>query len=557
MEDIDRYRLKYESLEFSQQISQLKALYSLFHAGGATQVGAFECCNNGCSITMMLYLVLSIFVVQWSCFFPTQDPRHSLATPHTNTGECNVLQWRSPIGGIGQVVVWINIVVMFWIVVWSSWCGWNRWKQSVVDQEHILSQLGNWPEKWKPIEKIITKNWPSSKAAQVGTHLSSDQNSIKILFHVCGIQAYSWKVSRFLIWALKSTMCIHEDSVWWDESLDLGMHQIRVDIQETEKRIKIMACLLLLCAPFFVVYFSIRMVVTHFYNLKTGKAHVEYKWTSGAHSYFCRAGELPHETRERLSQIQEDVEKLKKCRQRNLVKNHFNVYVHFCTSLLTITFIGVYLGVVFSNGQYEWNESIATSAGLLSALHLLGQSKDIKLTKAGIKKLENKVLRMTGCSIKEVECYLNSRTQLIAKELMGIVITPIILITHLLPKLTDVKIAFEMNSPWETVHNSLSDDSNFDYSSDEEPALPESTSSALGESNVLSTLSSVQLTDLGESTRYALSDIDDETLPNLRSGVSDANLFSARAYEVRSTVEDGRLSGRAKEVPSVGANKFQ
>jgi hypothetical protein len=468
-ENLERYKFRYESLEISRQMERLKELYALFHAGGASKIGAFELCNNGCSITMMFYMVFSIFFIDWNCVF--SEPSCDIFRTQ------NRMHSASAVQSSAFYMLWINILVMTAIVIWSSWSGWKKWKKAKQNEELILSQLGNWPPRWEPIQNLITESWPPLQKAQIVYQLNSEFTRLKTVFRICGIQGYNWKISRFLIWAIKSTLSITEDSVFWDESLNLGMHQIRVNTEESAKRIKIVALALFLSAPFFIFYFSIRLLVTQFYTLKTGRVHTEFKWTPGAHIRFCTWDELPHQTRERLGAIQKDVENLKKCRKRNLIRNHIGVYIHFCTSLVMMTLVIASLYMTILTRKYEWNDGIASAAGLLSALHLIGNTNDIKLTHSRILKLEKKVQKRTGANIKEVECYLNSRIFIIGKELLGILVTPFVLLIRVLPRLNDIRIAFELNNPdsdlpgdscldGSSLQHTLSDNSNFEYSDD-------------------------------------------------------------------------------------------
>ena len=229
VDNLSRYKNRYETLELSREMERLKELYALYHAGGASKIGAFELCNNGCSITMMLYMVFSIFFVDWKCVF---------------------LKNTCEIFGINKLptslayILWINIGVMSTIVLWSSWSGWKKWKRAKENEEIVLKQLGNWPAKWKPIQNLISEPWPPIQKAQIVHHLNGEFTRLKTVFNICGFEGYEWKISRFLIWAIKSTLSISEDSVFWDESLNLGMHQIRVNTEESAKRIKVVALLL-------------------------------------------------------------------------------------------------------------------------------------------------------------------------------------------------------------------------------------------------------------------------------------------------------------------------
>lgn len=432
----------------SLNLTEIKDVYWVYNRGGPKSIRANGLTSSLCSLFLIVYMYILLFRVNWQAVIesPAQD---RWFTPRSRDPCKNIF--------LCSVALYSNLLVTFTIMLWSVIASVFRCRKAVHIKEVVNARIGECPldgsSKWDTIAANVTMN--ISNPENIAFFLCAETRQTALVFKLLNIDPSSIWVSRYLVWAIQSTLSISRRGVILDASalnLEIDGPGDTLDLAVSSSRIRRVAALLILTSPFFILYYLTRVLIQEFHDHKARNGAEKYTWSVGAQYSLRKKNELPHLFNRRLRRIQESVEIVKKSRKySSLVECCLNIFQFIITcGLITcalVSFISMEEGV--------WNEPMGVMTGALSACLMLGLSNNKKTEASGIKKLEKKIKSKMGKNCAEVERYLNSRWVHVAMELLGIVIAPFFLIMKLLPKLDQISIAIEMDNPCATEYPNI------------------------------------------------------------------------------------------------------
>lgn len=427
---------------------ELKEVYWVFNRGGADAIIAFEVSNNLCSIFLIAYLYAVIFRLNWGRVVgadPSSDWIHPTA--------------RNPCGANYLCTIGLNanIIVTAIFMIWSLISALARCCKALTVKKNVRMQIGSnrldGSISWKRIANDISMS--EAHLDNISFFLCAETRQTAIVLKLLNIEASSIWVSRYLVWAIQSTLSISRRGVILDASaLNLEIEGLgdNLDMDVSAKRIRIVAAFLIITSPFFVLYYITRVLIQEFHRYKAKRGADKFTWAVGSQYALRLKNELPHKFKKRLSKIQPLVEAVKKSRKQHLCAHCFFTIIQFIITCLLVT-CAVASCVSIEEGV--WNEPLGIMTGAFSACLMMGARNDRTHEPDEIKKYSNKIKRKFGKDSAEVEAFLKSRAVHVGMELLGIASTPFILVFRLLPKLREIRMAIEMENPDSTEDPSL------------------------------------------------------------------------------------------------------
>ena len=96
--------------------------------------------------------------------------------------------------------------------------------------------------------------------------------------------------------------------------------------------------------------------------------------------------------------------------------------------------------------QSNYSENLGALTAVLSGAVMYGVVNNSTLNTFETEELEKSISDDFGVDSEIVELYLISRFIHILKEISGVIFTPLLLVTKMLPKLNEICVAIEMSS---------------------------------------------------------------------------------------------------------------
>ena len=426
---------------------ELKEVYWVFNRGGVDSIIAFEVSNNLCSIFLILYLYAVLFRINWNRIIG-MDPHSTWIHPEPIIPCPN---------RVCSIALQANIIVTALIMVWSLISAVSSCAKALAIRKKVTMQIGlnklDGSTPWKRIANDISMS--ETQLDNIAFFLCAETRQTAVVLKLLKIQPYSIWVSRYLVWAIQSTLSISRRGVVLDASaLNLEIEGMgdNLDLALSAKRIRIIASFLILTSPFFVLYYMTRVLIQEFHRYKAKQGVDKYTWSVGAQYALRLKNELPHKFKKRLNKIQPMVEAVKKNKKQNVCARCIFIITQFVITCLLVTciaasFVSIEEGIL--------NEPLGIVTGAFSACLMLGMQNEKTHEPYEIEKFKSKIQHKFGKDSDEVAMYLKSRIVYVGMELLGIATTPFILICRLLPRLEEIRMAIEMDHPNATEDPSL------------------------------------------------------------------------------------------------------
>jgi hypothetical protein len=430
-------RAQYHEVSYLFRLKVLKEIYWVFNRGGTDAITAFEVCNNLCLIFLVSYSYILAYQLDWSKVVGNGEWR---TAPF-----CTSLLCRS--------LTLMNALVTFVVLTWGTVASFQRVKKAQKIHVDVMRKLGKWPTEWYELLEYYHPLWDlrnrleasirQSLESQVAAYLCSESIQTRLVFKIMGIEPHSWYVSRYFAWAIQSSLSITRSGVMTEDSnVNLELYVHVVDKETSRRQIVLTTLLLLFTSPFFFAYYSARIIIQEFHKYKSGNRMDGYTWSVGTQFALKRKTELPHEFKQRLQLIQSKVEKLKRSRRGSVLSTSFFTLLHFMFTCFLVTCI-IMSAVAIEDGT--WNEKLGVLTALLSAAVMYGVASDVKIDAKEAGRLEREITAEFGVPATTVELYLCSRGIHILKEISGIIFTPMLLVTKMLPRISEISVAIEMD----------------------------------------------------------------------------------------------------------------
>ena len=435
---------KYTSLN----LVELKDVYWVFNRGGHNAIRSSELTSSSCSIFLIFYLYVIMFRVNWSAVI--ESPEHEKWFTDQSVNPCQDVAWCS-------IALYSNLSVTFVIMTWSVLASILRCIKSRAIQKRVSARIGNCnldgSTGWDVIAENMSMN-AVSDTKNISFFLCAETRQTALVLKLLRVDPSSIWVSRYLVWAIQSTLSISRRGVIIDASaLNLEIDGgDTLDFDASVSRIRRVAAFLVLTSPFFILYYFTRILVQEFHHHKARNGADKYTWSVGAQYALRKKNELPHRFNRRLRNIQEHVEAVKKSRKYS---SYATCALNICQFILTCGLITCAIASCISIEEGVWNEPMGVMTGGLSACLMIGMGDRSKILACDVKKLEKKIKLKMGKSCTDVECFLKPRAVHVMMELLGVMVSPFFLIMHMLPKLDEISIAIEMDSPVDTDHPNL------------------------------------------------------------------------------------------------------
>ena len=449
---------KYTSLN----LVELKDVYWVFNRGGHSAIRSSELTSSSCSIFLIFYLYVIMFRVNWSAVI--ESPEHKKWFTDQSENPCQDVAWCS-------IALYSNLSVTFVIMTWSVLASILRCIKSRAIQKRVSARIGNCnldgSTRWDVIAENMSMNAvsafgrpdiafgrPVSDTQNISFFLCAETRQTALVLKLLRVDPSSIWVSRYLVWAIQSTLSISRRGVIIDASaLNLEIDGgDTLDFDASVSRIHRVAAFLVLTSPFFILYYFTRILIQEFHHHKARNGADKYTWSVGAQYALRKKNELPHRFNRRLRNIQEHVEAVKKSRKYS---SYATCALNICQFILTCGLITCAIASCISIEEGVWNEPMGVMTGGLSACLMIGMGDRSKILACDVKKLEKKIKLKMGKSCTDVECFLKPRAVHVMMELLGVIVSPFFLIMRLLPKLDEISIAIEMDSPVSTDHPNL------------------------------------------------------------------------------------------------------
>lgn len=355
-----------------------------------------------------------------------------------------------------SVALYSNLSVTFVIMTWSVLASILRCRKSNAIQKTVSARIGDCNLDGSTGWDFIATNMSMNVADtdNIAFYLCAETRQTALVLKLLGVEPSSIWVSRYLVWAIQSTLSISRNGVIIDASaLNLEIDGgDTLDFAKSASRIRRVAAFLILTSPFFILYYLTRILIQEFHNHKARNGADKYTWSVGAQYSLRKKNELPHRFNRRLRNIQENVESVKKSRKYS---SYATCVLNISQFILTCGLITCAIASCISIEEGVWNEPMGVMTGALSACLMVGLGDRSKIEPSDVKKLEKKIKQKMGRSCAEVECFLKPRAVHVMMEVLGIIISPFFLVFRLLPKLDEISIAIEMDGPTSTDHPTL------------------------------------------------------------------------------------------------------
>ena len=448
--NLNTYRAHYSSLDFTKRLIKLKEMYFVYHKGGFTKILASESCNSSCSLFLVAYVYCTLFIVDWDSFIKNTTgvrmwiksdaafsyPHMSSTSFHTNSFHMFVF-------------VVLNILITAIIVLWSVLASLLRTLKAKKIEQELIRDFGEWPVKWEDIPKFYIPGYGVVKSSTERTNafLCEEVDRMKVILKILNIDPSSHIMSRYLTWAIESSLCINRNGIIMEDSnVNFELFTYTLDKDASSKRIKTITFFMLFASPFFIIYYVSRTLVNEFHKYKTNDNFTKGSWTVGAKYALRKNSELQHEFKRRLGKIQAKIETIKQLRSQNVYCNHFITFVQFV--LATFLFTSIVMNMVAIE-EGKWNETLGLLTAALSTTVVFSSkiSHTEHIERIQIKKWETKISQKFGISCIYIEKFLVSRPVHVVRELFGIFVSPFILICRVLPRIADVRNGIGLNSP--------------------------------------------------------------------------------------------------------------
>lgn len=440
--NINTYRAHYSSLDFTKRLGKLKDTYFVYHKGGYAKILAAETCNSCCSLFLVAYVYCALFVIDWENFIKKSTKNEGVIRIRDDA-------FSRSSGNVFSFFVVLNVVITAIIVLWSVAASAIRVFKAKKIEQTILRDFGEWPSNWKTIPKFYIPGYGVVKSTTDQTHafLCEEVDRMKIILKILNIDPSSHIMSRYLTWAIESSLCINRNGIIMEDSnVNFELFTYTLDPDASSKRIKTITFFMLFASPFFIIYYTSRTLVNEFHKYKTNENYTRGSWTVGAKYALRKNAELQHEFKMRLGKVHSKIETIKQFRSKNIYTNHIITFVQF--ALATFLFTSVVLNMVAIE-EGMWNETLGLlTAALSTTVVFSNKMNDTKnIDRVKIKKWENKISQKFGISCIYIEKFLVSRPVHVIREFLGIMVSPFILICKVLPRVTDVRNGIGLNNP--------------------------------------------------------------------------------------------------------------
>lgn len=427
---------RYERVSPSQTLDTMKSVYHMFAKGGSQAILYMEICNLLCSIFMYLYGMFLVFYVDWNAILADAGRRWVYSSPRLP--ECSKLC---------KSVIICQSVATGCIIMWGIYASAMRIRKAR-RLEKTISDMnsGCVPTTWEEICTVMAPVHcinPQRYHVAVGRMISAEKRQLKSILAILRIDFDSTMLSRYLVWSIQNALSISSSSLALEESsLDNDVHRYFVNAEESTSRIKCMICFLLVTSPFFVIYYSFRILVKEFYKYKSGNPSA-YTWSFGSQFYLQYEGELPDTFEERLKNYSTIIETLKKSEKNNIFIGACASVLQFIVACLLLTALTVSV-VALEEGR--WNENVAGLTAALSALILIGVKPEKQPSIREIEAMKRSVrISFDRPAWKVMKCY-RPRVYDIVCEIAGILIAPYILL-RMIYRIDDISIAINNLNP--------------------------------------------------------------------------------------------------------------
>jgi hypothetical protein len=330
-----------------------------------------------------------------------------------------------------------------------------------------MRDFGCWPQEWEDVPKYYIPGYGIVKGTtdQTQAFLCEEVDRMKVILKILNIDPSSHLMSRYLTWAIESSLCINRNGIIMEDSnVNFELFTYTLDKDASSKRIKIITFFMLFASPFFIVYYTSRTLVNEFHKYKTNDNFSKGSWTVGAKYALRRNSELQHEFKKRLDKIHDKIEKIKQWRSQKVYYNHFIMFAQFVLATLLAT--SVFLNMVAIE-EGMWTETLGLLTAALSTTVVFSSkiNSTQKVDRVKIAKWENKISQKFQISCVYIEKFLVSRPVHVFRELLGVVVSPFILIFKVFPRISDVRNGIELNSAVSNVVP-FCEDENASYLSD-------------------------------------------------------------------------------------------
>jgi len=434
-------------------LKELKKIYWLFNRGGSRNILISELSNNACSFFLALYLYVLMCRVNWNSIITSEPSTQWFWS--TSVNPCSVIFTASPLRDkICTASLVSNAVVSGILMCWSSISSiWKCYSATLLekklkDSNILLDGRLTWAE--------IVPRFTADRVQEEDTlfFLCSETRQTALMLKILGIPPESWLISRYLVWAMQNTVSISRRGVVLDASaLHLEIDALSGDSVQADAskvQIKRMAVFLFFISPFFILYYAMRVLIQEFYRHKYGGTGQQnrYTWSAAAQYSLRKKHELPHRFRKRLESIKPYVESVKKSKRGFSGVECAIIIFQFIVTCLLITCLA---GSFLSLEEGELNEQLGFMTGVFSAALMISSgSAENDPGPAKRQKIKRKIFSKFGKNYDAVEPYLRHRLKHVVIELLGIVLTPWILIKNLLPKIDEIKFGIEHDIPAST-----------------------------------------------------------------------------------------------------------